>query len=228
MRHFSIFASLAPFFIQLACATSVAPPARGTPTPVGPGPGTAAAPATAAASSPASATPTPSKAGPAGALCGGIAGFGCAAGLYCAFPIEAHCGAADQSGVCKPIPEVCTEQHAPVCGCNDKTYSNECYAARESVSVGIQGECATAAVPPLAEAQLCGTRGVQGECGPGLYCKYRSACGATDSGGTCTRRPQMCTRIYRPVCGCDGKTYGSDCVAASAGVAIAHDGECKK
>lgn len=158
-------------------------------------------------------------------MCGGIAGFGCAPGLYCAFPVEAHCGASDQAGVCKLIPEMCTEQFAPVCGCNDKTYPNDCYAAREGISVGHQGECARAATLP--EGQTCGTRGVPGECAAELYCKYKSACGATDSGGTCVKRPQVCTKIYRPVCGCDGKTYGSDCVAASQGVSTQHDGPCK-
>ena len=81
--------------------------------------------------------------------------------------------------------------------------------------------------PTLAEGQTCGTRGVQGDCGQGLYCKYKSLCGATDSGGTCTKRPDMCTKIYRPVCGCDGKTHPSDCVAASEGTAVKHEGACK-
>ncbi|MFZ5893616.1 MAG: Kazal-type serine protease inhibitor domain-containing protein [Myxococcota bacterium] len=229
MRLLLAFATL-----SIACSPST-PPASSA----------ADAPPTDSASTPASGTlpaqdngtsaaPAPSKAGPAGAMCGGIAGFGCAAGLYCAFPIEAHCGAADQSGVCKPIPEMCTEQYSPVCGCNDKTYGNECQAAREGISIGKTGECAqTAPAAPaapaaLAEGQTCGTRGVAGECGAGLYCKFKSACGATDSGGVCTKRPQMCTKIYRPVCGCDGKTYPSDCVAASEGVAVQHEGACKK
>jgi hypothetical protein len=158
-------------------------------------------------------------------MCGGLAGFGCAAGLYCAFTLEAHCGAADMAGVCRALPEVCTEEFAPVCGCDDKTYPNACHASRAGVSVGKAGECA--APQAIAEGQLCGTRGVPGECAAGLYCAFKTSCGSTDEGGACSKKPQMCTKIYAPVCGCDGKTYGNACSAASAGVSVAAKGECK-
>jgi hypothetical protein len=73
--------------------------------------------------------------------CGGLQGLACAAGQYCAYSLEAMCGAADQMGKCTPIADMCTQQFDPVCGCNDKTYPNECYAAREGISVGRKGEC---------------------------------------------------------------------------------------
>jgi hypothetical protein len=164
---------------------------------------------------------------PAEKMCGGIAGVRCPEKQYCAYAPEARCGAADMSGTCTPIPELCTQQLDEVCGCNDKTYGNACAAAQAGVSVAMKGACAKHEATGIAEGKLCGTRGVNGECAAGLYCAYKADCGATDAGGTCSKKPTMCTKIYAPVCGCDGKTYGSACTAAAAGMSVAKKGECK-
>jgi hypothetical protein len=33
--------------------------------------------------------------------------------------------------------------------------------------------------------------------------------------------------IWKPVCGCDGKSYSNNCEAAAAGVSIHYDGACR-
>ena len=76
-----------------------------------------------------------------------------------------------------------------------------------------------------------------GKCGglPGLKCaaagefcmKKTGQCSVADAAGVCTAKPQVCNKIYKPVCGCDDKTYGNECEAKSAGVSLKATGACK-
>jgi len=176
-----------------------------------------------------------------GKVCGCLQRASCKAGLFCDFPSDAQCGAADQTGLCAAKPEACDEIYAPVCGCDDKTYGNDCTANGAGVSVAHAGECEQPGTGGTGAGGGTGTGGTgagTGEtcggiaglkCADDQYCQLpiSANCGAADQTGICQPRPEACDAVYAPVCGCDGKTYGNSCSASAAGTSVAANGECE-
>ena len=73
--------------------------------------------------------------------CGGRGGAFCGRGQFCNIPPENICGAADGPGVCTDIPELCSRELNPQCGCDGNTYGNPCMAAMAGVSIASRGAC---------------------------------------------------------------------------------------
>ncbi len=76
-----------------------------------------------------------------------------------------------------------------------------------------------------AQVARCGTP--PAPCGDGEYCARPLGECENFAVGSCAPIPMVCTRDFRPVCGCDGNTYANACGAAAAGVAVAREGDCE-
>jgi hypothetical protein len=64
-------------------------------------------------------------------------------------------------------------------------------------------------------------------CGPNEFCQLPTgACHRPDVEGRCFRVPHLCPQYVRPVCGCNGVTYGNDCKREAARVSKLHNGRC--
>jgi hypothetical protein len=143
-------------------------------------------------------------------------GQDCGADEYCELPVGV-CGNADANGTCQPRPDGCIEIFQPVCGCDGQTYSNDCFARMAGASISSEGECGQACGGPLDVA-----------CPANEFCMQElGECLDPEATGVCTSRPDGCDGELDPVCGCDGQTYGNECVAWSSGVSAATAGSCE-
>lgn len=172
----------------------------------------------------------PSRAPSARPVCGGVAGVICSlATEVCVYNTNV-CPPTDSNGFCVNTvalePSDCPA--GEVCGCDGRSYSDQCAAWRAGVSVRAFGACSPSV--PGGPRQQCG--------GPqNMLCSNSAATCIFDAGlcgqtsvvyGQCIvvsgiDQAECSTGI---VCGCDGNTYLSSCVAWSAGVSVAYFGTC--
>ena len=75
-----------------------------------------------------------------GERCGGIAGPVCDAGLWCE-PPAGMCYVSDIPGACVKAGEMCMQIYEPVCGCDGRTYGNDCERRSKKVQLNHRGKC---------------------------------------------------------------------------------------
>jgi len=75
-----------------------------------------------------------------GQTCGGIAGIPCDAGLWCEWR-AGMCGVPDMQGNCVRVPDACPAIVQQVCGCDGKTYGNDCERRAAKIAKAGDGPC---------------------------------------------------------------------------------------
>ncbi|CAK4374113.1 unnamed protein product [Aphanomyces euteiches] len=141
---------------------------------------------------------------------------------------------------------ICIDNYEPVCGSDSQTYNNPCRlqaaacTQNQTISIIATGECDQKCEKgcPRIYNPVCGSDGTTfaNDCLLSVA-TCRNASITLASNGTCQEAPKSqcktaCNKIYQPVCGSNGQTYGNDCDLKNAKcedptLTKVSDGECK-
>jgi len=75
-----------------------------------------------------------------GQSCGGLVPITCGPDQFCQLP-AGKCKGADLKGMCVKVPAVCPKNIRKVCGCDGKTYNNDCERQMARVNLDHTGPC---------------------------------------------------------------------------------------
>lgn len=114
----------------------------------------------------------------------------------------------DYPGECECV---CTLQWDPVCGVDGNTYGNACAAGCADVAISYAGNCT--GDPCVADS----------DCYAHQFCQRDGDCNGQ---GVCEVKADACLEKSSPVCGCDGETYESPCMAHVFGVSVDSPENC--
>jgi uncharacterized membrane protein YgcG len=181
-------------------------------------------------------------ANPPSVPCGGFVGLACPGAGKCVDDPSDSCdptkGGGDCGGICSCLPIPCPgaamfDGSPKVCACGPASNGGTGGAGGSGGSGGGSGGAGGGGAPAtLKEGESCGgfRPANSPTCADGLLCQEQagSLCGAADAPGICVKIPATCPKqAPQPVCGCDGKTYASPCLATKALVGILDLGACK-
>jgi len=148
---------------------------------------------------------------------------------YCKFSTDDCKG--DSKGRCTDGGDgdlSCSREKKEVCGCDMRTYNNQCAAENFGVSIEYKSKCDDGS---RSEEDFGETCRFDSMCADGYYCKALSGVCSTDLDrkGICTKIPKKdeCQKMSTSkVCTCKGKTRKNACFAEYKEEDIKHYGSC--